>query len=153
MKLIGNVLWVLLGGFWMALGWLFCAVLLAITIIGLPFARQCLKMARFTLWPFGYTTIQSPDASSLGCLGNVLWFIPGLFLAFGYAVSGVLLCVTIIGIPFGIQSFKFVPLALFPFGKEVISQDELGDRLRRPANVAPSHAPPPPSGRPLPPPG
>lgn len=151
MRLVGNVLWLLLGGIWMALGWLLWAGLLAITIIGLPFARQCLKMARFTLWPFGYTTIQSPNASSLGCLGNVLWFIPGLFLAFGYAVSGVLLCVTIIGIPFGIQSFKFVPLALFPFGEEVISRDELADRLRRPAYVAPTQSPPPP-GRPLPPP-
>lgn len=82
----------------------------------------------------------------------MLWFIPGVILALGYAVSGVALCLTIIGIPFGIQSFKFIPLALLPFGKEVISQDELAERLRRPPPVAPSQAPPPPSrGRPLPP--
>jgi len=107
----------------------FLGVLLSITIVLLPFGRQCFKLAHFALWPFGRTAIPSPTAVAGGTIGNILWFIPGLFLAVGYAVSGVLLCVTIIGIPFGIQSFKFVPLALFPFGKEIVRDDDLRDDI------------------------
>ena len=125
MKTIGNILWLILDGFWTALGWLLLAALLAMTVVGLPFARQCLKLAHFTLWPFGRTVIKSPNASSLGPIGNVLWFIPGLFMAFAYVFAGILLCLTIIGIPFGMQSFKFAPLALAPFGKEVVRTKDL----------------------------
>ena len=104
MRTIGNLLWVVLCGFWTALGWLILAGLLAITVVGLPFARQCLKLANFTLWPFGRSAVKSPNASTLGPIGNVLWFIPGLFMALGHVIAGVLLCVTVIGIPFGMQS-------------------------------------------------
>jgi uncharacterized membrane protein YccF (DUF307 family) len=119
-KTIGNILWLVLSGFWMALGWLFWALLLAITIIGLPFARQCLKLANFSLWPFGRTAVDDPTASHLGIIGAILWFIPGVIMAIGYVVSGALLCLTIIGIPFGIQSFKLAALALAPFGKKIV---------------------------------
>lgn len=129
MKTIGNILWVVLFGIWSAIGWLFWAALLAITIIGLPFARQCLKLARFTLWPFGYTAVRSPTARTGGLLGNILWFIPGVLMAIGYALSGVFLCITIIGIPFGLQAFKFIPLAISPFGKEVLAIKELNARV------------------------
>jgi uncharacterized membrane protein YccF (DUF307 family) len=122
MRTIGNILWLILNGFWMAIAWAFLGVLLSITIILLPFGRQCFKLANFALWPFGRTAVPSPNAVTGGLIGNILWFIPGLLLALSYAISGVLLCLTIIGIPFGIQSFKFVPLALFPFGKEIVSQ-------------------------------
>ena len=114
----------------MALGWLVWAALFAVTIVGLPFARQCLKLARFTLWPFGRTAVRSADASALGLVGNVLWFIPGVLLAIGYAVSGALMCLTVIGIPFGMQAFKFVPLAISPFGKEIVKA--AGARARPP---------------------
>jgi uncharacterized membrane protein YccF (DUF307 family) len=125
MKTIGNVLWLVLCGFWMALGWLFWALLLAITIIGLPFARQCLKLARFSLWPFGRTVVQDPTASNLGVLGAILWIIPGVIMAIGYLLAGVLLCITIIGIPFGIQSFKMAGLAVQPFGKKIVVTDDM----------------------------
>ena len=125
-KTVGNVIWVVLSGFWMALGWLVWAALLAITVVGLPFARQCLKLARFTLWPFGRIAVRSADASALGLVGNVLWFIPGVLLAIGYAVSGSLMCLTVIGIPFGMQAFKFVPLAISPFGKEIVKAKNVG---------------------------
>ena len=114
MKTVGNVIWVVLSGFWMALGWLVWAALFAVTIVGLPFARQCLKLARFTLWPFGRTAVRSADASALGLVGNVLWFIPGVLLAIGYAVSGALMRLTVIGIPLGMQAFKFIPLFDLP---------------------------------------
>ena len=126
MKTVGNVIWVVLSGFWMAMGWLFWAALLALTVVGLPFARQCLKLARFTLWPVGRTTVRSANASTLGPIGNVLWFIPGILLAIGYAITGALMCLTVIGIPFGMQAFKFVPLAISPFGKEIVKSKNVG---------------------------
>ncbi len=121
MKTIGNILWLVLCGFWMAIGWLFWTVLLAITIIGIPFARQCLKLANFSLWPFGRTAIADPNATPLGIIGAILWFIPGLIMAIGYLVSGAVLCITIIGIPFGIQAFKMAGLSLAPFGKQIVA--------------------------------
>ena len=129
MRTIGNILWLILNGFWMAIIWAAIGVLLSITIILLPFGRQCFKLANFALWPFGRTAVPSPTALTGSVIGNILWFIPGLLLALGYAVSGVLLCITIIGIPFGIQSFKFVPLALFPFGKEIVRSKDLRDDI------------------------
>lgn len=125
MRTIGNVLWLVLCGWGMALGWLFWALILAITIVGLPFARQCVKLASFSLWPFGRTVVRDPEASKLGVIGAILWLIPGVLLAIGYVVGGILLCVTIIGIPFGIQSIKMAGLAFAPFGKRVIHSDDL----------------------------
>ena len=120
MKTIGNVLWLVLCGLWLALGWLFWAVILAITIIGIPFARQCLKLAHFSLWPFGRTIVKDPTATRLGVVGAILWIIPGLLMALGYVITGALLCLTIIGIPFGVQSIKMAGLALQPFGKKIV---------------------------------
>ena len=120
MKTIGNILWFLLCGLWTALGWLVWALLLTCTIVGIPFARQCLKLARFSAWPFGRQAINDPTASKLGVLGAVLWFIPGLLMAISYIVSGALLCITIIGFPFGLQAFKLAGLALAPFGKKIV---------------------------------
>jgi uncharacterized membrane protein YccF (DUF307 family) len=120
MRTLGNIIWLIFGGLWSALGWLFWALLLAITIIGLPFARQCVKLAHFSLWPFGRTVVKDPSASNLGVLGAILWIIPGVIMAIGYVIAGALMCITIIGIPFGIQSIKLAGLALQPFGKKVI---------------------------------
>lgn len=126
MKTIGNIIWVVFGGFVSAVGWLFWALLLAITIVGLPFARQCLKLANFSLWPFGRRAIDDPTATKLGLLGAILWIIPGIIMAIGYVLSGVLMCITIIGIPFGIQAFKLAGLALQPFGKQIVRLGEPG---------------------------
>lgn len=119
-KTIGNILWFVLCGLALALGWLFVGLILAVTIIGIPFAVQCVKLAGFSLWPFGRTVVDDPDARRLGILGAILWIIPGILLALGYVISGVVLCITIIGIPFGIQAFKLAGLALQPFGKTVV---------------------------------
>lgn len=105
---------------WLALGWLFWAGVLAITIVGLPFARQCLKLAHFSLWPFGRVALPDPTATKLGVVGAILWFLPGLSMCIGYILSGAILCLTIIGIPFGIQAFKLAGLALAPFGKKIV---------------------------------
>jgi uncharacterized membrane protein YccF (DUF307 family) len=127
MKTIGNVLWLLICGFWLSLGWLFWALLLAITVVGLPFARQCVKLAHFSLWPFGRRIVSDPTATRLGIIGAVLWFIPGLLMAISYVLAGAILCLTIIGIPFGIQVIKMAGLALQPFGKKVIRSNDAAE--------------------------
>ena len=93
MKTIANILWLVLVGIETALAWLFAGAILALTVVGIPFARQCLKLAHFTLWPFGRTTVPSATAVSGGWIGNGIWFIFGIFIALGYAIGGVLLCV------------------------------------------------------------
>jgi len=121
-RFIGNVLWLVLGGFWLALGYGVSAVALCLTIVGLPFGIQAFKLAGFTLWPFGRTVVDDPSGG--GCLSlifNVLWLVLfGWELFVGHLVSGILLCATIIGIPFGIQAFKLSILALWPFGRTVV---------------------------------
>ena len=125
MRTIGNIIWLVLSGFWMGVAWAVAGLVCCITIVLIPFGVQCFKLAVFTLWPFGRTVVRDPDASALGILGNVLWFVPGVILALGYVTTGILLCLTVIGIPFGIQNFKFVPLAIFPFGKLVVDERDL----------------------------
>ncbi|MEY2959853.1 MAG: hypothetical protein RLZZ01_2421 [Actinomycetota bacterium] len=120
-KFVGNVLWLVLCGFEMAVAWLFIGAFLAITVVGLPFGLQCFKLASFSLWPFGRAAVDDPNASRLGILGAVIWFVPGAFLAFGYVLSGLLLCLTVIGVPFGLQAFKLAGLAFAPFGKQIVS--------------------------------
>ena len=122
LRTIGNILWLVLAGVWMAIGYLIAGVLQCITIIGIPFGIQAFKLAGYALWPFGRVVVQRTDRdAALSCLGNVIWFVlSGLWLAIGHVVTGVLLCITIIGIPFGVASFKLAGLALVPFGKVVV---------------------------------
>lgn len=117
MKLLGNILWLLLTGVWLALGWLLIGVVWCITIIGIPFGLQCFKFAKITLTPFGKTVNGKFMAHPIA---NVIWLIfGGVILALGFLLSGLLWCITIIGIPFGLQCFKFAKLALAPFGANV----------------------------------
>jgi uncharacterized membrane protein YccF (DUF307 family) len=130
-KTVLNVIWLVFAGFWMALGYLVAAILLAITIIGLPFAKQSLKLGRYALWPFGRALIQSPTRSkSLSVVGNVLWFVlAGWWLALGHLLTGVALCLTIIGIPLGVADIKMAGAALVPFGRQIVSARELNAGL------------------------
>ena len=119
MTIIGNILWFLLGGFLLALGWFIAGLLCCITIIGIPLGVQCFKIAKLALFPFGKEI--SYDGSGVGSfLANLLWIIFfGWELALGAVTQGILFSITIIGIPFGIQCFKFARLALMPFGARV----------------------------------
>ena len=123
MKTLLNIIWLVLAGVWMALGYLVAAVLLAITIIGLPFAKQSLKLGGYALWPFGRALVQSPTRhKSLSVVGNVLSFVlAGWWLALGHLFTGIALCLTIIGIPLGIADIKMAGAALVPFGRQVVS--------------------------------
>ncbi len=117
MRLIGNIIWIILGGLFMALGWLILGVLLCITIVGIPFGLQCFKAAKLTLAPFGKRVDVHFDKHPIA---NILWAIFfGWEMALGYLVSGVLNCITIIGIPLGLQAFKMMKLAFLPFGATV----------------------------------
>lgn len=133
-----NVLWVVTGGIWMALGWLLAAVLMAVSIIGIPWARSAVTIARYTLLPFGQTAVRRDEfrgredigTGGIGFLGNVIWFVlAGWWLALGHLIAAVALAITIIGLPFAWAHLKLALLALWPVGTEIVSNDE-ADRRR-----------------------
>lgn len=123
MNFIGNIIWLVLGGFFAALGYIFGGLVLCLTIVGIPFGLQCFKIAAVVLWPFGSRIVS--DTSSHGCLSvlaNIIWlFCGGFYTALVHIVCGLLLFITIIGIPFARQHFKLVELSMMPFGKKIIS--------------------------------
>ncbi|MFD3744358.1 YccF domain-containing protein [Nocardia sp. NPDC058633] len=123
-QLILNVLWVLLCGFWMALGYLFAALICFILIITIPFGIASLRLAGYVLWPFGRTVVDKPSAGAGSLVGNVIWFVfAGWWLALGHVFTSIALAVTIIGLPFAWANLKLVPLSLFPLGHDVVSAD------------------------------
>jgi uncharacterized membrane protein YccF (DUF307 family) len=126
LRLILNILWLLLGGLVLALGWLLAAVVMFILIITIPFGLQALKIAGFTLWPFGRTLVKRPDAGAASAIGNVIWFIlAGWWLAIGHLVAAVALAITIVGIPLAAAHIKLIPISLVPFGRDVATIDEV----------------------------
>lgn len=121
MRLLLNIIWLVLAGVWMFLSYLVVGVLWCITIIGIPFGIASFRIGFFALWPFGQTIVAKPGAGIGSGIGNALWFIfSGIWLAIGHAVTGVLLCLTVIGIPLGLGSFKLIPVSLFPLGKDIV---------------------------------
>ena len=124
-----NILWILFGGAWMAAGWLVAAVIMAITIIGLPWARAAFNIAVYTLLPFGQTAVRRDSVTGqhdigtgpLGMIGNVIWLVlAGWWLALGHLITAVVLAVTIIGIPFAWAHLKLAGIALWPIGKVIV---------------------------------
>jgi uncharacterized membrane protein YccF (DUF307 family) len=125
MRLIGNILWFVLAGLWLAIGYAAAALVMFILIITIPFGLQALKLAVFALWPFGRTAVKRPDAGAPSLIGNILWLVlAGWWLALGHIVTGILLCLTIIGIPLGLGNFKLIPISLWPFGREIVPIEE-----------------------------
>ena len=133
-----NILWVLTGGLWMALAWVVAAILMALTIIGLPWAGAALANARYTLLPFGYTVVSRDTLTGrphlgtgpLGLIGNIIWLVlAGWWLALGHLITAIGLAITIIGLPFAWAHLKLAGFALWPLGRAVVPVDE-ADRLR-----------------------
>src|SRR5450830_1340009 len=129
LSLLLNVLWIVFGGLWMAVGWLIAAVLMAITIVGLPWARAAFNIASYTLLPFGQKAVSraqysgSEDVATgpLGILGNIVWLLlAGWWLALGHLITAILLTVTIVGIPFAWAHLKLAGIALWPIGKIIV---------------------------------
>ena len=119
MKFLGNLLWLIFGGVILALFWVLIGIVLCITVIGIPFGAQCLKIATLVLWPFGHD-ISLGGFGVMGALGNIIWILVcGIELCIAHLACGLLFFVTIIGIPFGFQHFKLAKLALIPFGAQI----------------------------------
>ena len=135
-----NVLWIVCGGLYMAVAWIIAGVVMAITIIGLPWTRAAFNIALYTLLPFGqkavsraeYTGQEDPGTGPLGLLGNIIWFVlAGWWLALGLLITALLLAVTIIGLPFAWAHLKLAGIALWPIGKMIVpadAYDEIGVR-------------------------
>jgi uncharacterized membrane protein YccF (DUF307 family) len=136
MRLLLNILWFVLCGLWMAIGYVLAALICFITIIGIPFGIAALRIALFALWPFGRTLVRKPGAGVASGIGNVIWLILcGWWLALGHIITGVALCITLIGIPLGLANFKLVPVSLMPLGRDVVTVEE-ARRVGAPVEVA-----------------
>ena len=134
MSLLLNLLWIVFGGLWMAVGWVVAAVIMAITIIGLPWARAAINIAVYTLLPFGQTAIsraaytghEDLGTGPLGTLGNIIWFVfAGWWLALGHLLFALGNALTIIGLPFAWAHLKLAGLALWPIGKMIVPIEEV----------------------------
>ena len=134
LAILFNLAWIVFGGLWMAVGWLIAAVIMAITIIGIPWARAAFNIAAYTLLPFGQRAVSRAEhygqhdigTGPLGFIGNLIWLIlAGWWLALGHLVLAVLLAVTIIGIPFAWAHLKLAGLALWPIGKTIVTIEDL----------------------------
>ena len=124
MNTFGNLIWLIFGGFLAALGYFFGGIVLCLTIVGIPWGLQCFKLVDLVLWPFGKRVVS--DSSNAGCLAalfNIIWLIcGGLYTALVHLVMGILLSITIIGIPWGRQHFKLIEISLLPFGKQIVRE-------------------------------
>ncbi|MGZ8738330.1 MAG: YccF domain-containing protein [Nocardioides sp.] len=121
MRTLGNILWFLLAGLWLAIGYVLAGIVAFILIITIPFGIASFRLAGFVVWPFGRTVVWQRQAGIWSLLGNIVWVVVvGWELAIAHLVAGLLLCITIIGIPFGVAAWKMIPLALFPLGREVV---------------------------------
>ncbi|HEU5156084.1 MAG TPA: YccF domain-containing protein [Streptosporangiaceae bacterium] len=125
MRTLLNVIWLILAGFWLAVGYVVAGVICCVLIITIPFGIASFRIANFTLWPFGRTLIRRADSGVGSAIGNVIWVIfGGWWLALGHVVTGIALCVTIVGIPLGIANFKLIPVSLVPLGREIVHTND-----------------------------
>jgi uncharacterized membrane protein YccF (DUF307 family) len=125
MRLILNVVWLLFGGLWLALGYLLAALVSFLLIVTIPFGFAALRIANYALWPFGRTIVEKPGPRPGALVGNVIWILLfGLWLAIGHLVSAAAMAITIIGIPLALANLKLIPVSLVPLGKEIVPSDQ-----------------------------
>ncbi|SFR68034.1 Uncharacterized membrane protein YccF, DUF307 family [Agromyces sp. CF514] len=121
MSTVLNIIWLVLSGFWLFVGYLLAGVVMCVLIVTIPWGIASFRIGLYALWPFGRTVVSKPTSGAWSFIGNVIWFLlAGWWLALAHLVSGVLLCITIIGIPLGIADFKLIPVSLAPLGKEIV---------------------------------
>jgi uncharacterized membrane protein YccF (DUF307 family) len=121
MRLILNIIWLLFGGLWLALGYVVAALICFVLIVTIPFGFASLRIASFALWPFGRTIVDKPGPRPGALIGNVLWIVLcGLWLAIGHIITAVAMAITIIGIPLALANLKLIPVSLMPLGKEIV---------------------------------
>lgn len=125
MRLLLNVIWFFFAGFWLAVGYAAAGIVCCVLVVTIPWGIASFRIASYALWPFGRAVVRKPGGRPFSTLGNVVWLlVAGLWLALGHIASGIALCVTIIGIPMGIASFKLVPVSLLPLGAEIVPSDQ-----------------------------
>jgi uncharacterized membrane protein YccF (DUF307 family) len=130
MRVILNVIWLVLAGFWMAIAYTLLGVLACILIITIPFGIASFRIANYVLWPFGRTTVPREDAGAGSVIGNIIWIILfGWELALMHLITGIALCITIIGIPLGLANFKLIPISLLPLGVRIVDSDDVEARF------------------------
>lgn len=121
MRLLLNMIWFVLAGLWMFIAYAIAAIICFIFIITIPFGIASFRIGVFALWPFGKTVVKRADAGVASAIGNVIWFVfCGWWLALAHLVTGVVLCLTVIGIPLGLANFKLIPVSLLPMGREIV---------------------------------
>lgn len=121
MRTLLNIIWLVLAGFWMFVAYAVAGVILCVLIITIPWGIASFRIGRYALWPFGKTVVAKPTSGAFSFIGNVIWFLlAGWWLAIGHIVSGVLLAITIVGIPLAIADFKMIPVSLAPLGKQIV---------------------------------
>ena len=136
MQTIGNILWLVLAGFWLAIGYAIAGVLAFVLIVTIPFGIASFRLASFVIWPFGRTTTWRRDAGIWSVIGNVVWIIFfGWELALLHLVTGLLLMITIIGIPFGVACWKMIPLSLLPLGRQIVPLSSVSAGPVRPPDL------------------
>ncbi|WP_329239481.1 YccF domain-containing protein [Actinoallomurus sp. NBC_01490] len=125
MRTLLNLIWLVLSGLWMALGYFLAGIVCCVLIVTIPFGVAAFRIGAFALWPFGRTVVRKPSAGAMSAIGNVIWFlVAGLWLAIGHLLSGIALCITIIGIPLGLANFKLIPVSLMPLGADIVDADD-----------------------------
>ncbi len=119
------MLWLVLSGFWLACAYVVAGVVMCIFIVTIPFGIASFRLAVYVLWPFGRTVVRRADAGVASAIGNVIWFVlAGFWIAIGHLVLGLVLCLTIVGIPLGLGNFKLAAVAIAPLGKEIVSTSD-----------------------------
>jgi uncharacterized membrane protein YccF (DUF307 family) len=128
-RVILNVIWLVLCGIWLAIAYVLAGLVAFILIVTIPFGIAAFRLANYVLWPFGRTTVARRDAGMGSLIGNILWIILfGWELAIVHLVTGIVLCLTIIGIPLGLANFKMIPISLLPLGVQIVDSDQVGAR-------------------------
>lgn len=126
MKTLLNIIWLVLAGFWLAVGYVLAGIICCILIITIPFGIASFRMASYALWPFGRTVVDKPTAGAFSVIGNIIWVIvAGWWLALMHIVTGIAEAITIIGIPLALANWKMVPISLFPLGKQIVPSDRI----------------------------
>src|ERR1700740_1402927 len=134
MRLILNIIWLVFGGLWMAVGYLVAALISFLLIVTIPFGFASLRIASYALWAFGLTIVEKPTAATGALIGNVIWILLfGIWLAIGHLVSAAAMAITIIGIPLALANLKLIPVSLMPLGKEIVPADSPAQFGRLPA--------------------
>ena len=126
MKTLLNLIWLVLAGFWLALGYVLAGIICCILIVTIPFGIASFRMASYALWPFGRTVVDKPTAGAFSVIGNIIWLVvAGWWLALTHIITGIAEAITIVGIPLALANWKMVPISLFPLGKQIVPSDRI----------------------------